>query len=121
MKRIGGRDMEDKIQNLYQELGEIIVFYLVYQKRDNIERIKKMIPQIQEFVLWFLQENIFGIEAELYQAMSRNLIEILEDILTALEQADMVLMHDAIAYGLMEYLELFVVKPEQGDSADDNI
>lgn len=100
--------MEEKIQNLYHVLTDIAAEYLIYQKRDNVELVKKVILQIQEFVLWFLEKNRFGIEQQLYQAMSENLIEILKDILTALEQNDTVLLNDAIAYGLMEYLKLFV-------------
>ena len=70
--------------------------------------IKEIIPQIQEFVLWFLGENKFGIEEELYVGMKQQLIEILKEILTAIEYEDIVLMHDAVANGLLEYLKLFV-------------
>ena len=71
-------------------------------------------------VLWFLEGNRFGIEEELYQNMSSNLLEVLKDILEALEQEDMVLLHDAAANGLLEYLQLFV-NTEQEDGANDNI
>ena len=81
-------------------------------------QIKKIIPQIHEFVLWFLKDNIFDIEAELYQSLSQNLVEILKDILEAMEQGDMVLLHDAATYGLMGYLELFVVDQKQEDIDD---
>ena len=94
--------MDEKIQSLYQQLKEITFRYWVYRLRQNIEKTKKIIPEIQEFVLWFLEENIFGIDEELYQGMSENLVNILQDILTALQQEDMVLLHDAIAYGLLE-------------------
>lgn len=100
--------MEDNIQKLYHQVRDIGAWYMIYQIHDNIERTKKIIPEIQEFVLWFLEENRFGIENELYQGMSCNLIDILKDILGALEQDDMVLLNDAMSYGLMEYLQLFL-------------
>lgn len=112
--------MDEKMQKLYGELRDIVAFFLIYQARDNIERIKKIIPEIQEFVLWFLEGNKFGLEEELYQGMSSNLLCILEDILMALEQGDKVLLHDAVAYGLMEYLELFVEVPQE-EKADDSL
>lgn len=112
--------MEDTIQRLHEKLRDISAWFVIYQVRDNVERIKKIIPEIQEFVLWFLEGNKFGVEEELYQGMSRNLICILEDILEALREGDMVLLHDATAYGLMEYLELFV-DIEQEEKADDNL
>lgn len=100
--------MENKIQNLYQNLLKISLDYLIYQKRNNVESVKKIIPQIQEFVLWFLERNRFGMEEELYQNVSQNLLWILEDILESLKQQDRVLLQDALAYGLMEYLEPFI-------------
>lgn len=105
--------MEQKIRDLYQNMGDIAAGYLIYQKRDNVLLTKNIIPQIQEFVLWFLEENRIQAEEELYQGMRENLLVILQDILTALEQGDRVLLHDAMAYGIMEYLEIFV--PEQGE------
>lgn len=112
--------MEQKIQDLYRELKRIAAFYLIHQKRDNVEEIKKKIPQIQEFVMWFLEENRYGIEEELYQGMSQDLLGILKDILAAFEQRDMVLMHDAVTYGLIEYLDLFM-DAEEEDRTDDSI
>lgn len=100
--------MYDKITDLYQAAYQISFEYLKEQKRNTIELVKKIIPQIQEFVLWFLEENRFGIEEELYQGMQRYLLQMLEDITNAIEQGDRVLVHDALAYGLMEYLEMFM-------------
>lgn len=112
--------MEKKIQDLFEELRMITAAYMIYQEREKLEKIKNIIPQIQDFVMWFLEGNRFGIEDDLYQGLSKNLLVILEDILTALEQEDKVLLNDAVAYGLMEYLEMFI-EIEQEDKADDNL
>ena len=42
------------------------------------------------------------------EMLSEKLIEILQDIVQAIEQQDYVLMHDAITYGMMEYLRIFL-------------
>lgn len=112
--------MEEKIQALFYKLRDIGALFLIYQERNNVEKIREIIPEIQEFVLWFLEENRFGIEEELYQNMSSNLLSILEDILEALKQGDTVLLHDAANNGLLEYLQLFV-EVEQEEEADDNL
>ena len=104
--------MEEKIRGLETSLNQIYVEYMVLQRRNNIEEIRKLMPQIQEFVVWFLEGNQFGIEDELYQDMSRNLLDILKDMISAMEYGDRVLLHDAAAYGFSEYLRLFL--PEQG-------
>lgn len=104
--------MSEKIQDLFTQINQIAVEYLFYQKRTNIEAIEKIIPQIQEFVLWFLEGNRFGLEEELYQGMQVQLLGILNDISQGIEQGDKVLLHDAVAYGLLEYLKLFIEVPE---------
>ncbi len=104
--------MYDNIKKLEQQIDNIAVGYLFRQERKNIELVKKIVPQIQEFVFWFLNGNRYGIEEKLYKDLSNNLIYILEDILEALEQGDRVLLHDALTYGLKEYLLLFLQKKE---------
>ncbi|EOS23238.1 hypothetical protein C806_02743 [Lachnospiraceae bacterium 3-1] len=112
--------MEEKIQALFYKLRRIGISFLIYQERNITEQVKKIIPEIQEFVLWFLEGNRFGIEEELYQDMSSNLLHILEDILEALKQNDTVLLYDATANGLLDYLQLFV-ELEQEEEADDDL
>ncbi|MCI9174005.1 MAG: hypothetical protein HFH49_03525 [Lachnospiraceae bacterium] len=112
--------MEERIQNLYQKLRDISALYLIYRMQNNVEQVKKIIPEIQDFVLWFLDGNRFGIEEGLYQGMCQNIIVILDDILQAMKQEDIVLLHDAVAYGLMEYLQLFV-EEEQEEGTDDSL
>lgn len=108
--------MEETIQYLFEELRNITASYLIYHEKTTLEQIKKVIPQIQEYVLWFLEKNRLRLEQELYQGMCQNLLYILEDIRNAMEQEDEVLLHDAVAYGLMEYLELFLDKQQEGNS-----
>lgn len=112
--------MKQKIESLYRTIVEISAGYLIYQKRNNISQVKKIIPQIQEFVLWFLEGNRFGIEDELYQGMQKNLLQILADALDAIDMEDRVLLHDAIANGLQEYLKLFV-ETKQEEKEDDDL
>ena len=53
--------------------------------------------------------------------MCTNLLTILKDMEDALRYDDCVLMHDAVAYGLVEYLELFVSSEEEEKTIDDNV
>ncbi len=108
--------MREEIKNLFECVRDDTAAYLIYQDRTIIEKTKKNMPQIQKFVLWFLEDNGFGIEDELYRDMCRNLLNILQDIACAMEQCDIVLMNDALAYGLIEYLKLFLEPEEGGDT-----
>ncbi|MCI7107497.1 MAG: hypothetical protein MR945_06400 [Agathobacter sp.] len=103
--------MEEKIKQLYEDIN-FIGFYCTYHKEGTyIEKAQKLIPQIEEFCRWFLEENKFGIEEDLYVALKRNLIDILNDCMQALKERDRVLMMDALEQGLVEYLRLFM--PEE--------
>lgn len=111
--------MEHLINQLEKELKEISTEYTVLEQRDNTVKIEILLPQVREFVLWFLEGNCFGISEELYQGISSDLISILNDMMKAMEQKDTVLMHDAVTYGLLEYLQMFTVEEE--DASDDNL
>lgn len=113
--------MKEKIKELEKILNTVSIEYLAFQQRENVKKIEKSMPQIQEFVLWFFQGNEFGIENDLYQDMCTNLLTILKDMEDALRYDDCVLMHDAVAYGLVEYLELFVSSEEEEKTIDDNV
>ena len=43
--------MDEKIRDLYQSTYQISYDFLIEQKRDNIEKVRKIIPQIQEFCI----------------------------------------------------------------------
>lgn len=105
---------QESIEQLRKKINDISVGYLFFQKKDNVERMKELIPHIQEFIMWFMQDNQFGIETQLYKDMQADLLGILQDILQALEQDDKVLMHDATAYGLVNYLECFTEDTVEG-------
>ncbi len=110
--------MEEKIRELYSKIREMGASFVIYHKRSSVEQIKEIMPDIQEFVLWFLEGNRFGIEEQFYKDMSNNILVILEDIFEALKQGDIVLLHDATVNGLLEYLQLFM---EQEEKSYDNI
>lgn len=110
--------MEENIQKLFKRLNDISAGYLMGIDRNNIKGIKEEIPKIQEFVLWFLEGDRFGIGRESYRVMSDGLLLALEDIAEALQQEDRVLLHDAVTYGLLENLKLFT---EQEDKTDDGL
>lgn len=96
--------MEENIQKLYEEIN-FLGFHATYHRDNNyVENCKSLIPQIQEFVLWFLKEK----QSLFEQGVSENLIEILKDCEIALKQYDHVLMMDALEQGLSAYLELFL-------------
>lgn len=96
--------MQEKIQNLYEEIM-FLGFAATYQRNNNyVENSKSVFPEIQEFVQWFMesQQSVFS------QEVFENLIDILKDCETALREHDNVLMMDALEQGIVGYLEMFL-------------
>ncbi len=112
--------MDTKIKELYKTLRNDTAAFMIYQDRSIIKKTYKNIAAIQEFVTWFLKKNPLGIEEEVYVMMCRDLLNSLKDMLEAAEQNDMVLMNDALAYGILEYLKMFC-SPEEEEKESDAI
>ncbi len=100
--------MEEMIPKLYNELEKIKEDFLDYQRRKDLLPVQKCLSQIQEFAVWFMEENRLEEDMIVWKGLNERLLEILQDIVQAIEQQDYVLMHDAITYGLMDYLEIFL-------------
>ena len=48
------------------------------------------------------------IDDQTWQKLKKRLMDTLGDIVQSIEQQDYVLMHDAVTYGLIEYLKIFM-------------
>lgn len=96
--------MEENIQKLYEAIN-FLGFHATYHRDNNyVENSKSLIPDVQEFVLWFLKEKQHLFEP----VVTENLIDILKDCETALKVYDNVLMMDALEQGISAYLEIFL-------------
>lgn len=100
--------MEEMILELYHELEKIEEDFLDYQKRKDLLPLQKCLSRIQEFAVWFMEENRLEEDTMVWKQLNGRLLGILQDIVQAIEEQDYVLMHDAITYGLMDYLEIFL-------------
>jgi len=95
--------VKENIESLYETIN-FLGFNATYSHNNNyVVNAREIVPQIQEFVQWFLTEAT-GLEEGVYL----NLLDILRDCERALREKDNVLMMDALEQGLLEYLELFI-------------
>ena len=97
--------MQEKCAKLYHALEMIEEDFLDYQNRKNLLPIREQLNNIQEFTLCFLQQNPLELDEQLYVQTIEDILIILKDIVSAIEENDYVLMHDAIVYGIMKYLK----------------
>ncbi len=101
------RKMEE-IETLYKKVFSICVQFAVYEKEDIQKRIEEIIPELNSFTTFFLEENTFKLNLEDYQLLQQLLIDILKDIMQAMENRDNILLEDTLEYGLKPFLELFL-------------
>lgn len=111
--------MKEKIITLYRNIVEICVEYLFYKQKNIIAQVQRILPQIQEFAEWFLTRNELEIDADIYQYMQSQLIEILNDCLEGIKENDVVYLHDALDYGLREFIRVFIPESELDVQEDD--
>lgn len=99
---------KEQIKKLYETIN-FLGFYCT--KNGNvkyIDMVKKILPEIQLFVEFFLNENNFENDNSIYDELKLNLIDILKDCISAVKENDRVLLLDALEYGLSEYLIMFL-------------
>lgn len=98
----------EEIETLYKKVFFICVQFAVYEKEDIQKRIEEIIPELNSFTTFFLEENTFKLNLEDYQLLQQLLIDILKDIMQAMENRDNILLEDTLEYGLKPFLELFL-------------
>ena len=86
---------------------------MIYQDRNIVSEILRKIPQIQEFILWFVEKNRLPVNETDFLDMRKAIFDIMKDIVDAIEIGDIVLLNDAVAYGLMDYMGLFIEVKEE--------
>lgn len=108
--------MNKTIKELYVKLRDDTASFMIHQDRAFLENVHKRVPKIEEFILWFMSENHLHIEDASYKIMCQNLLDILQDLLEAMQRKDMVMLNDALAYGFMDYLDLFLSIEKEDES-----
>lgn len=100
--------MEEQARELIKEIDQLCIEYYYFKSHGTIERSKKIISIIQDFITIFLNGNIFGIDDVEYENIRNYSLEVLRDINDALENRDEILMIDTLAYGLRSLAEIFI-------------
>lgn len=104
--------MEELAKKLITEIDIICAGYHYYRQVNVIEKVIKLQSEIQQFITFFLQGNIFGMEEQEYSEFCQYVLLVLKDYAEAMVQKDMVLMVDTLDYGLRELVMLYVENPE---------
>ncbi len=105
-------DMEERAKELWAIVDTVCAGYYIFKDEKVIEKAQKAAGQIQEYCIFFLQGNIFGMKEEEYRELCGYVMQVLEDFVEAVEQQDTVLMLDVLDYGLRELIELYAKKDE---------
>ena len=99
--------MEEKSEQIRAIIDTICGGYYIYKDEDVIGKAKKVTGKVREYCSFFLQGNVFGLEAREYDGLCNYVIQVLEDFLEAMKQEDTVLMLDTLDYGLRELVDIY--------------
>lgn len=101
-----------EIEVLYKKVYCACVEFAVYQKKNIKERIIEFWPVLGVFAKQFFEKSDFEFEEE-YLQLRQVLLEIINDIVQGMEQEDIILLQDAVEFGLKEFLEIFISSEEE--------
>lgn len=104
--------MEEVILRLRNKIEEICGIYCDLNKTDITGQIKFFLEDINKFSTWFIGAQDLGIPPEEKEAYNQDMLDILNDIMSAFENRDSALMYDAVYCGLMDYLNMFEIEEE---------
>ena len=105
--------MEAFARELIEQINGVCIEYYHYKQTNVIEKVRGINEKIQQYLSFFLQGNIFGVEEEEYENLSQYVLQVLKDYCEAFLNRDMVLMIDTLDYGLRELL-LLVIDTDDG-------
>ena len=104
------------IRELYKKIADANFKELNSQRHELITDIQAILPNIVDFTGYLL--NLDFENDEIKREVVTDINEILKDIMQAIENDDEVLMMDATAYGLLEYMRMLL--SECGLELDDS-
>ena len=107
--------MESKILTLYGELRDITAGYMIYQDRNIVSEILRKIPQIQEFILWFVEKNRLPVNETDFLDMRKAILDIMKDIVDAIEIGDIVLLNDDLT---KRTIRVYIVWNDDGTTSN---
>lgn len=99
--------MEELAVELLKEITDLCVRYHYFRENSLINDVKKITPRIQEFVSKLLDM----IEQQADSQDKDDILEytngVINDYVSAIQNADVVLLIDTLDYGLRELLNMF--------------
>lgn len=104
------------IRELYKKIADANFKELSSQRHELITDIQALLSDIVNFAESLL--NLDFENDELKREVAMDINEILKDIMQAIENDDEVLMMDATAHGLLEYMRMLL--SERGLELDDS-
>ena len=90
---------------LYKKIREINIQELICGKHKILDEMRKILPQIQQFLQILLNMKW---ENDIRNVVTADVTVIMNDIVSAYENEDEVLLMDTTAYGVQEYLKYFI-------------
>ena len=101
-----------ELQTLHKEIYMCCRKEVDLKRETLVEDVKKILPLIQEFTEIVSAPDNFDMNTEEYQDFYQLYLGIVSDLVHAIEVRDNVLLFDTLAYGLLEFVVMFLPEGE---------
>lgn len=99
--------MDALAKELLQQINDICIGYHYFRQTDAVKRGIELLGKVQQFTSGLLGENIFNVEESEQADFQNYVLQVLSDYSQAAIQRDLVLMIDALDYGMRELVNIF--------------
>lgn len=100
--------MKEKLEIIIYQINELCKDYYFSKQYNVLGTAKNMLPNIQDFMTVILSGNNFELSEDEYEGLKKFTIDLMEDIVSALENEDVVLIIDSFDYGLRTLVDIFL-------------
>lgn len=91
---------------LLPEINRICAEYHFFKQTNVIEKVTKIQQELQQYITFFLQGDVFGLGAAEYNALSAYALQVLRDYSEAYINRDAVWMVDTLEHGVRKLVQL---------------
>lgn len=96
------------MEALYRDIYIICKREIDFKKHKVVERTREILPQINELSALIMNRENFEVDDETYTLVQAQYMQIISEILQAIENEDEVLLFDTLAFGMLPFIKMFL-------------
>lgn len=96
------------MKQLFDKIENCCTYEIKQRNHQLIKSVKGILPEIMEFTNIILDESNFDLDTETYQIIRAQYVDIVEDLMSGIENQDEVLVMDSLYTGMLDFMRMFL-------------